>query len=51
MNRQSLRCCKNPAKYQIIYETGDDYLVCNSCSLLPYFSRYVVQKKEIINKW
>ncbi len=50
MSVSKLHCCKNPANYQIIYETGDCYLVCKSCSLLAYFSRYVVQKKEIVNK-
>ena len=47
MSVSKLNCCERNAQYKIQYETGDIFLVCNKCIVLPHFARHIKDKKEI----
>ena len=47
MSVSKLNCCERNAQYEIQYETGDIFLVCNKCIELPHFARHIKVKKEI----
>ena len=49
MNDQILRCCKNTPKYLITYKVGSQFLVCDDCIKIPYWSRGIEDKKLITN--
>ena len=42
-----LRCCEKSPAYEIEYEIGTVYLVCNICSKQKHFARSIRSKKEI----
>ena len=44
-----LQCCKNLPRFKIQFETNDAYLVCKSCSNLPYWSRHIKSKETLDN--
>ncbi|MDH5431255.1 MAG: hypothetical protein OEW78_05155 [Nitrosopumilus sp.] len=43
----SLQCCENKPVYEVEYEIGTTYLVCNDCLEKPHFQRGIKNKKEI----
>ena len=44
-----LRCCEKKQSFQIEYEIGTTYLVCNFCLTKPHFMRGIKAKKSIKN--
>ena len=43
----SLQCCENKPVYEVEYEIGTTYLVCNDCLEKLHFQRGIKNKKEI----
>ena len=45
MTRIILSCCNSKSKYQIEYQTGEIFNVCENCIKLTHWNRF--QKKKI----
>ena len=42
-----LQCCENDSLYEISYEVGTKYNVCQKCAKLPHFTRGIKSKIKI----
>ena len=49
LNVIHLRCCEHESAFEIEYEIGTTYLVCQHCSELKHFARGINSKKDIDN--
>ena len=49
MSNQILSCCSNTPVFEIIFQTGEKFHVCNECFEKPCWSRFLKEKKEILN--
>ena len=43
----NLQCCENTSSFQIEYEIGTTYLVCQDCSEKKHFARGIKSKKPL----
>ncbi len=47
LQNQTEQCCSNKSIYEVIYNLGSKWLVCNTCLEIEYFNSDIKEKVRI----